>query len=435
MILNQRDKKCEEDWERRGSSARLRHGRGHLNKQSKYRTMIRCRLSETRCIYQLAVCFYRQTLHSLTVILDNNMDNKQPAVKDSSVRACRATSRDNDIIKSNSDVKDGGAENIATSGDLISQENELDNTDDELEECTENLRSELNSYIFSGSIALPRSGSMASQTSLISLNSETRASDIKAIQSKPFCSRSKATADMISEFPGNQLALLRKCISCDISWTVRKSVAQKLVHIQSCSKKNRISNETVKELIANELKSQPPLLQSACNGKKALKTVRKAGIKENPTLLERLVREVPAQRQIRVQDSMVTIKDISETRDDFLDKAKKFLDKQAGSASAINQEMHAHHPHTQIISQCGPSLQSAHHNTIYSIHREPPTTQAFGRSTLGLNFAGNRTVLDYDSAPISPSNGSHVAQARELSTTSLDESSLRSGLSLDVVSL
>ncbi|THH15374.1 hypothetical protein EW146_g5092 [Bondarzewia mesenterica] len=58
---------------------------------------------------------------------------------------------------------------------------------------------------------------------------------------------------LVVNIPDSDLSALLKCVSCDISWTTRKSVAQKVKHIQACYKKKGLTEETLNYLILQEL--------------------------------------------------------------------------------------------------------------------------------------------------------------------------------------
>jgi hypothetical protein len=49
------------------------------------------------------------------------------------------------------------------------------------------------------------------------------------------------------------VATVSRCVCCSISWTTRKTAAQKLDHIQRCAKKHGYDGETIHILLKNEI--------------------------------------------------------------------------------------------------------------------------------------------------------------------------------------
>ena len=68
--------------------------------------------------------------------------------------------------------------------------------------------------------------------------------------------KSKSAAHRFAaDFTDNDLSRVLKCVSCNDRWTVRKGATAKMRHIQSCAKKNGISDAIVKRLIRAELEA------------------------------------------------------------------------------------------------------------------------------------------------------------------------------------
>lgn len=71
---------------------------------------------------------------------------------------------------------------------------------------------------------------------------------------KPKVAKS-ATHRFAADFTDDDLSRVLKCVSCNDRWTVRKGATAKMRHIQSCARKNGISDEIVKGLILAELEA------------------------------------------------------------------------------------------------------------------------------------------------------------------------------------
>ena len=71
--------------------------------------------------------------------------------------------------------------------------------------------------------------------------------------------RSKAAKPAAHRFTVNftddELSRVLKCVSCGDRWTVRKSAAAKMRHIQSCARKSGLNDEMIKRLIRAELET------------------------------------------------------------------------------------------------------------------------------------------------------------------------------------
>lgn len=66
--------------------------------------------------------------------------------------------------------------------------------------------------------------------------------------------KSKTTTPFLAGvFPERQLSQLLRCVSCELQWTTRKSVFEKMKHLKSCAKKNRLDDGLVQTLIQREL--------------------------------------------------------------------------------------------------------------------------------------------------------------------------------------
>lgn len=104
---------------------------------------------------------------------------------------------------------------------------------------------------------------------------------------------------------------LQKCVCCDARWTTRKTVAQKLIHIQSCSKKRCYTSEAVSILIGKELN-----------------TVAETKIEETPatsnTHMEDVVKDSLPRKKGKKKGSTVQVYN-SETRETILKRARAIL--------------------------------------------------------------------------------------------------------------
>ena len=150
----------------------------------------------------------------------------------------------------------------------------------------------------------------------------------------------------------DDLALLRKCVSCDLSWTSRKTVLQKMKHIQTCAKKNKLDDDTVITLIRTEVTN--------ANDREASSSKPTA-----TTLLENAVQEVLPKKRGRRPKVVESVKQLSDTRQNILDRARLLLQTQQSLAEQPVQP-----------STSSNSLSAA----------PPPLTQPFGESALAQRY-------------------------------------------------
>lgn len=99
--------------------------------------------------------------------------------------------------------------------------------------------------------------------------------------SKP--SQSPTLPAFAVEFTNQQLNSLLKCVVCDLTWTVRKTVPMKMAHVKTCARKNGWADTTVKVRLALLLEQILPctttLLEEVVN-KSAPKKTRKKNKEE-----------------------------------------------------------------------------------------------------------------------------------------------------------
>ncbi|KAI0677485.1 hypothetical protein C8Q78DRAFT_1002906 [Trametes maxima] len=184
------------------------------------------------------------------------------------------------------------------------------------------------------------------------------------------------------EFSDLQLARILKCVSCDLAWTTRKTVPQKMKHMQTCAKKNGLSDETVRVLLRKELDSLPPVASSS-KSKSATPVPPSTPVPE--TLLEEVLKDASKKKPGRRPQVLQTVKSVTETRETILDKARSLLGDSAGSSA----------PHTTadtpvVHSREAPPATQAFSKSHVAATRVPPeplpadVTQVFGPSRLGV---------------------------------------------------
>ncbi|RPD81040.1 hypothetical protein L226DRAFT_608344 [Lentinus tigrinus ALCF2SS1-7] len=182
------------------------------------------------------------------------------------------------------------------------------------------------------------------------------------------------------DFTDAELSRIRKCVSCETSWTVRKSLANKMKHIEVCARKKKLTHETIRVLMRKELDSLPPVASTS----KLPSTEPAPQVPE--TLLEEAVKDVQKKKAGRRPQVLQTVKSVEETRSNILDRARLLLqDTRNTGSSAAAMSGAASPPDVEML----PATQVFGMSNIAA--RKPQTevpsadtTQVFGQSRLGL---------------------------------------------------
>jgi hypothetical protein len=193
---------------------------------------------------------------------------------------------------------------------------------------------------------------------------------------KPKDSRNAGQHRFAGDFSDAELRRLAKCVCCGISWTTRKGVAQKMVHVQSCAKKNAFTDATVKILIRREVDKALAENQAAKTKGKGKAVDLENLLPEIPkTFMDDIVQGAePGIKRRRLGDQ--TVKSGKETRLVILDKAKGIL----GSHVVPNtQDVDERRFQTQ---EFGPSRLVDQLSRDAGAWKEPQPTQSFGKSAL-----------------------------------------------------
>ncbi len=175
------------------------------------------------------------------------------------------------------------------------------------------------------------------------------------------------TAFHFSDVPESNFAKLLGCVCCQLSWTTRKSTAQKIKHIQTCGKKNKLTDDVIGILIQKELEKALP---SSNKGKKVLPS---DGPQEPAprTLLEEVTNGAARKKSGPRLQVVETIKTVADTRGDIHARAKTLLN----GSTARQVEPHSTHGLRDIEEQDENSQLAS-----------PPQTQSFGESALARKF-------------------------------------------------
>ncbi|KAI0347519.1 hypothetical protein BDW22DRAFT_1351967 [Trametopsis cervina] len=194
-----------------------------------------------------------------------------------------------------------------------------------------------------------------------------------------------AAAYKFSTFSDADFMRLLKCVSCELSWTPRKTVAQKLKHIRSCARKHQLDEQIVTTLIREEL------VQSLSKDVDDHPTTPN----EQPqTYLENIVRDEVVKKKGRRPQVQASIKELAATRQDILDRARTLLESSSTKTADEPKDI-----------------------------SPPPLTQAFGQSALAARFQTKALILTQlpiyvpstsEIQPLIGSSGLHMTPPKEL---------------------
>ncbi|KAF7790858.1 hypothetical protein EIP86_001816 [Pleurotus ostreatoroseus] len=215
------------------------------------------------------------------------------------------------------------------------------------------------------------------------------------------------------------MARILSCVGCNLAWTTRKTAAQKMKHIETCTRKAGLTDETVEVLLKQEL-AKAPVEPAKAKGK------GKATEPEPKTLLGEKIGDEGTKRKRR-SPVEGTVRELGDTREDILKRARQLLNDttrpQTSSnnsdhnvrASADDEEEYARPPLTQpfgksalaqrfrpaqsLLSQAATQMRpptSVPSRDIQEPVDSPPRTQSFGESALVQRFGTNPLAFDDD---------------------------------------
>ncbi|KAJ3821685.1 hypothetical protein F5880DRAFT_1580271 [Lentinula raphanica] len=112
-------------------------------------------------------------------------------------------------------------------------------------------------------------------------------------------------------FSTDSFSRLLICVCCDLSWTTRKSVPQKLSHMKTCAKKHGIQDDTLIEMVRKGIEELPPQTESKLPESAAPKT-----------FFDEVMNNAAPKKRHRRQEVPNTVRDIGEMRDTIMLKAR-----------------------------------------------------------------------------------------------------------------
>ncbi|KAJ4481714.1 hypothetical protein C8J55DRAFT_512381 [Lentinula edodes] len=144
------------------------------------------------------------------------------------------------------------------------------------------------------------------------------------------------------EFNADSISRLLMCVCCNLKWTTRKSVSQKLTHFKTCAKKHGVQDDTLVELIRKGLIDSPAVQPK---GKGTSIVVDDASPK---TFFDEVMHDAAPKKRTRRQEVKSTVKDIAEMRNAILLKARAIVAKGDSDVRALREHGIGEHPDSDL---------------------------------------------------------------------------------------
>ncbi|KAH9943382.1 uncharacterized protein BXZ73DRAFT_74348 [Epithele typhae] len=274
----------------------------------------------------------------------------------------------------------------------------LSPTDERMESVAESEEEESTHRLKRGLSAFAAPG-IVSRAVSTAASSVERVSEPPEALPKIAIKRSAPTHRFTEDFSEKELSQVLTCVSCELKWTARKSVAQKMKHIQTCAKKHGLTDDTVRTLLRKEVSSHPP----ATVASSSKRTSREPAQDPAPTtLLEEAVKDAKKKRQGKRAQVVQTIESVTDTRDKILDKARLLLKDTHNIPSTSTRNTTSTWTHMDM--ELPPLTQMFSRSTVTSRTSAPvqpaDTTLHFGRSKLGGDVARVSTGIVHAGAMI-----------------------------------
>ena len=172
-----------------------------------------------------------------------------------------------------------------------------------------------------------------------------------------------------ADFSDAELAKLDKCVSCNVRWTMRKTAAQKIKHVQSCAKKHSFNDETIRFLIRKDIESVMGDVSRTTDKKgKGKASVRSVQSPTPKTFYEHVVTDAAPKKKGRRVEAGETVRSVASTRNAILGRARVVLDSiPSESRTELGSDLPVYLP----TCSAGNGLPM-------------PSTQPFGKSALAL---------------------------------------------------
>lgn len=262
-----------------------------------------------------------------------------------------------------------------------------------------NLRSKLGNSTYSRASRLPPRVSRSSSFTT-EVGGETSGIGSRAFSGPLRATRAPSTLSLNSclDDADQAISKLRKCVGCNVEWTVRKTLVHKKTHIKKCAKKNRLTSETLTFLINQEMEcASQATRQGVDQEASANGSLKNPGHESTAPLITMLGGVVKGSETHQVnrrrKDTRVFVKAISETRATIISKAELLLN-DTRTTGLPNDTLNKSN-----ASRKAPLLQTdsvGRSSTDFASNCPPPLTQAFSKSNLGRNVLAGPSLFDME---------------------------------------
>ncbi|GAV98964.1 protein [Lentinula edodes] len=144
------------------------------------------------------------------------------------------------------------------------------------------------------------------------------------------------------EFNADSISRLLMCVCCNLKWTTRKSMSQKLTHFKTCAKKHGVQDDTLVDLIRKGIINLPAVQPK---GKGTSIVVDDASPK---TFFDEVMHDAAPKKRTRRQEVKSTVKDIAEMRNAILLKARAIVAKGDSDVRALREHGTGEHSDSDL---------------------------------------------------------------------------------------
>ncbi|KAJ3869474.1 hypothetical protein EV359DRAFT_76733 [Lentinula novae-zelandiae] len=189
----------------------------------------------------------------------------------------------------------------------------------------------------------PKTNPSHSARAMSTSSNSSRSAIVKKITAQTLVQR------LSDEFNADSISRLLMCVCCNLKWTTRKSVSQKLTHFKTCAKKHGVQDDTLVGLIREGVINSPAVQPK---GKGTSIVVDDASPK---TFFDEVMHDAAPKKRTRRQEVKSTVKDIEEMRNAILLKARAIVAKGNSDVRALREHGISEHSDGDLSTNLVPS--------------------------------------------------------------------------------
>jgi hypothetical protein len=193
-------------------------------------------------------------------------------------------------------------------------------------------------------------------------------------------------------FSDVQLAKLGRCVACELKWTARKTVVEKVKHVSACARKCGLNEGTLLALIGQELERAPAAAVPAQKAKGKAKQIEdEVPAAPRTFLAEVTTKEAETRKRGRRPPVQSTVLNPADNRQDIIGRARALIGNDP--PATVNERPLPRPAFTMSGARIAEEkakadrleadrLKAERLKAMAAAAEEPPLTQGFGRSAL-----------------------------------------------------